>query len=201
MVSISKSESVIKHDKDLAGQIKLGNQIAFAVIYDRYHKQLYALAYRYLKSQEMAEDAVQEVFVNLWTNRIKIDETLNLKGFLFKTGKNYILNTIRNNQRAIEKNYEILMDTVLHDIDQEQLDESVAMTTLIEKAVETLSPQRKLIFFLKTNEELSNKEIGERLNISVNTVKVQYFQILKEIREYVSKNMLSSALLISILFR
>ncbi len=201
MVSVSKSDSVIKHDNELAGQIKLGNQIAFAVIYDRYHKQLYTLAYRYLKSQEMAKDAVQEIFVNLWTNRIKINENLNLKGFLFKTAKNNILNTIRNNQRAIESNYEILMDSILPDIDQEQVDESPEMSTLIEKAVETLSPQRKIIFFLKTNEGLTNKEIGERLNISINTVKVQYFQILKEIREYVSKNMISSAFLISILFQ
>lgn len=201
MAPLSKLDLVLDQDNELASRIKQGNQLAFATIYDKYHKQLYALALRYLKNREMAEDVTQEVFINLWSNRSRLVETLNLKSFLFTTAKNLILNTIRNNQRAIEKNYEILMDSMFEETDFDQLEESHEMTSIIEKAVEALSPQRKIIFYLKTTEALSNQEIGQQLNISVNTVKVQYYQILKEIRAYASKNMVASAILISLLFR
>lgn len=197
----NKLSSTAFDDKELAEKIKLGNQLAFAVIYDRYHKQVYALAKRYLKSKEIAEDAVQDIFVNLWTNRFRIEGSLNFKSYLFTSAKNYILNVIRSNQKAVESNYEFLLDYEFEKSGKSQLDESYEMTSLIEKAVETLSPQRKTIFYLKTDKSLSNKEISEKLNISVNTVKVQYYHILKEIRNYMSKNMTSSVILISMLFR
>lgn len=188
-------------DNVLAGQIKRGNQLAFATIYDRYHKQLYALAYRYLKSHEMAEDAVQHIFVNFWIKRETINETLNIKSLLFTSLKNHTLNTIRDHLKAIEKNYEILLETPVEESTNDELEESLEMTSLIEQAVNTLSPQRKLIFNLKIQEGLSNQEVAQRLNISINTVKFQYSHILKEIREFVSSSNIASAILISFLFR
>jgi RNA polymerase sigma-70 factor (family 1) len=195
-------DTIQQTDSVLAIQIKRGNQLAFAEIYDRYHKKLYSLAYRYLKSRAMAEDAVQQIFVNLWINRSKINEQLNIKSLLFTSLKNHTLNTLRDNLRAIEKNYEILLNSPQqHDSPEIEHDESFKMTELIEKAVNTLSPQKKQIFYLKIVEGLSNQEIAERLNISVNTVKFQYSQILKAIREFVGKTMVSSLVLLSYLFK
>lgn len=199
MVPVSVFE--LEHDKILAGEIRLGNQLAFAAIYDRYHKQLYALAFRYLKNREMAEDAVQEIFVNFWINRQQLDEKLNVKSLFFTSLKNHTLNVLRNNQNAIVKNYEVLMDSLSEESTWDTMDETLEMTTIIEAAVEDFSPQRKLIFYLKNTEKLSNIEIGTKLQISVNTVKAQYSHILKEIRKYATKSMGSSAVLFSILFR
>jgi RNA polymerase sigma-70 factor (family 1) len=196
--------TVNHEEKSLALEIKQGNHLAFATIYDKYHKQLYALAYRYLKSREMTEDAVQQIFVNFWVNRLKINENLNIKSLLFTSLKNHTLNVIRDNHKAIEKNYEILVESIT-DVEggegADLLEDSIEMTDQIEKAVATLSPQRRQIFYLKIMEGCSNQQIAEKLGISVNTVKVQYYHVLKEIREYVSKNMLSSLALISCLFR
>jgi RNA polymerase sigma-70 factor (family 1) len=182
----------------LAGQIKNGNQLAFATIFDRYHKQMYVLAHRFLKSQDMAEDIVQQVFVNFWINRIKINENLNIRSFLFTAVKNLTLNTIRDERGAIAKNYEFLMESVLN---ESELDESLELTSLIEKAVAKLSPQRRQIFYLKIMEGCSNQEIADKLNISINTVKSQYYHILKEIREHISGMMFASTALTYYLFR
>lgn len=51
-------------DARLACEIRQGNQLAFAVIYDRYHKAMLQVAFHYLKGMDLAEDAVQDVFVN-----------------------------------------------------------------------------------------------------------------------------------------
>lgn len=197
---MGQTSIIDKDDRVLAEKIKLGNQLAFATIYDKYHKQLYALAYRYLKSREMAEDAVQQVFVNFWINRSKINEQWSVKNLLFTSLKNHTLNALRNHQRAIEKNYEILLTSQSFE-NEEESDASPDMTSLIEKAVDTLSPQRKQIYYLKIVEGLSNQEIAQKLNLSINTVKFQYSQILKEIRLFISKHMISSLVLIAYLFR
>lgn len=187
-------------DNVLAISIKQGNQLAFATVFDRYNKQLYALAYRYLKSRDMAEDAVQQIFINLWTNRSRINPDLSIKSFLFTSLKNHTLNVLRDYNKSIEKNYEALMEAAFTADNERYEEERLEMTTLIEKAVEKLSPQRRQIYYLKIMDGCSNQEIANKLNISVNTVKVQYYHILKELKEFVGKSMTSSILLVSCIF-
>lgn len=187
-------------DNVLAQQIKKGNQLAFAALYDRYNRSLYALAYRYLKSRDLSEDVVQQIFVNLWINRDQINEEQNIKSYIFTSLKNSTLNTLRNNQRAIEKNYELLINQENYDSTDMEEEASHEMVDLINKVVETLSPQRKLIFKLKIEEGLSNSEIAQKLNLSVNTVKFQYSQTLKILRDKVGKGMITVVTLISCLF-
>jgi RNA polymerase sigma-70 factor (family 1) len=197
-----EQEKVVCADEMLlAAQIKSGNQLAFATIYDRYNKHMYLLAYRYLKNREMAEDVVQQAFVNFWINRSNINEHLNIRNFLFTSLKNRTLNMIRDENRAIVKNYEYLMESFCDSSDENEIEKSLEMTSLIEKAIENLSPQRRQIFYLKIMEGCSNQQIAEKLDISINTVKSQYYHILKEIREFVSKNMLTSIVLVYYLFR
>lgn len=195
------TEGVNTDEMVLAGQIKNDNQLAFATIYDRYNRGMFVLVRRYLKNQEMAEDAVQQVFVNLWVNRNHINEDLNLRSFLFTALKNHTLNTIRDERSSIAKNYEFLMES-LHDGDDEsEIEGTFEMTSLIEKAVKNLSPQRRQIYYLKIMEGCSNQEVADKLIISINTVKSQYYHILKEIRSYASTNMVASTVLIFHLFR
>lgn len=56
----------------LVHKIKKGDQNAFRKLYDRYHEQLYFLAKRYLKDQYLAEDAVQDLFLKVWSKRKKL---------------------------------------------------------------------------------------------------------------------------------
>lgn len=68
----------IKFESHLANEdnvlfllIKKRDKDAFTAVYRKYHSYLYALAFKYLKSTEMAEDAVQQVFVKLWETSAK----------------------------------------------------------------------------------------------------------------------------------
>ena len=56
-------------DEKLFALIEQGDEGAFTQVYERYHKLLYVLAYRYLMSSDMAEDVVQHVFTRLWEFR------------------------------------------------------------------------------------------------------------------------------------
>ena len=56
-------------DSALTHQLKQGNQLAFTILYDTYSEQVYRLAFKYLCNKELAEDAVQNLFMKVWIKR------------------------------------------------------------------------------------------------------------------------------------
>lgn len=102
-------------DEKLFSFIEKGDKGAFTQAYDRYHKLLYVLAYRYLMNADMAEDVVQHVFARLWEFRSELHVGISLKNYLFTMTKNHVLNLIRNENSAISKNYEIAQSTPVYE--------------------------------------------------------------------------------------
>ena len=194
-------------DEKLFSFIEKGDKGAFTQAYDRYHKLLYVLAYRYLMNADMAEDVVQHVFARLWEFRSELHVGISLKNYLFTMTKNHVLNLIRNENSAISKNYEIAQSSpvyedqffllqIFYEIAQstpvyednliENLEKKEMMASFY-KAVDMLPPQKRSICLMKVKEELTNQEIAERMNLSVNTVKTHYTEALKMLRIHLSK--------------
>ena len=84
----------IRSDEDLLTSLRQGSEDAFTVIYERYHKLLYVLAYKYLKSTYSSEDAVQQVFLKLWEARSLLMVNVNLRNYLYTMLKNHVLNAV-----------------------------------------------------------------------------------------------------------
>lgn len=169
-------------DRELGIRISRGDREAFGEIYNRYHEQLYYLAIKYLKEKCLAEDAVQDVYVKLWSKRKNIDPGKSLRGFLFVSLRNDIMNKIEKNSRRILSAFES---------DDQQTSSDDVYLNYLEKEYEglyneglkKLSKRRREIFELKVS-GLTNKEIAEQLVISENTVKVHYYHGTKFLREY-----------------
>ena len=53
-------------DDELLILLQKGNERAFTTIYERYHKLLYVVAFKYLKDNDTAKDAVKQIFLKLW---------------------------------------------------------------------------------------------------------------------------------------
>src|SRR5690625_596565 len=98
-----------------ASLIKQGDRIAFREVYYNYYQQLYFVAGKYLKDSQMAEDAVQEIFIILWVKRESLDPSKSLESFLFTCLKNHVLNMIKSRKRRILLAYEA---------NEEEVDES-----------------------------------------------------------------------------
>lgn len=168
----------------LVSDLKAGSHTAFKIIYDHYYSKIYAVAFKYLKEENMAEDAVQEIFIKLWVNRQNLDVNLTPRGFLFKCLKFHVLNTIRNQSRVLIKQYEIAYHTPAF---HKEVEEDLLLKESIkdmEQAIEKLSPQKKLIFKLRTVEGLNNDQVSKKLGLSINTVKFQFSQASKALRKY-----------------
>lgn len=173
-------------DNILVSQIKQGNQLAFTTLYKTYSAQAFVLSFKYLCNKSLAEDAVQNLFMKLWLKREDIDEALPINRFLFTILKNDLLNILRDTK----SNIFVLEDCMemLNSIDGEEAEENDTyneQSEVLHKAMEKLSPQRKIIFTLKATGKYSNQEIAEKLNLSINTIKFQYSQSLKQIKALV----------------
>ena len=174
-------------DDELLILLQKGNERAFTAIYERYHKLLYVLAYKYLKDNDTAKDAVQQIFLKLWESRSLFSIHINLRNYLYTMLKNHLLNEIRNNYTALEKNYELAQETIEYENEILSKLEEKEMTEQLYRAIDGLPEQKKAVCLYKLKDSLSNQEIAEKMQISIPTVKTHYSQAIKLLREHFDK--------------
>ena len=172
-------------DETLFARVERGDVEAFTVVYKKYHKLLYVLAYRYLMNKTMAEDAVQHVFTRFWEFRSELRVGVSLKNYLVTMTKNHILNVIRNT--AVAKNYEIAQSTPEYEDTLVENLEKKELMSLFYQALDKLPSQKREICMMKVRDELTNQEIAERMHLSVNTIKTHYSEALKLLRAHLHK--------------
>ena len=174
-------------DEYLLALLGKGDEQAFTIIYQRYHKLLYVVAYKYLKNDCSAKDSVQQIFYRLWESRSVLIINMNLRNYLYTMQKNHLLNEIRNNYMAMEKNYELAQekveyeDDLLDNIEKKEIEEQLYL------AINGLPEQKKQVCLYKLRGNLSNLEIANKMGISVPTVKTHYAQAVKMLREHFNK--------------
>lgn len=173
---------LIDFNEELYAKLREGDERAFTIVFERYNRLLYTLAYRYFKSGEEAEDAVQHTFMKLWGQRDTLVFQSGIRSLLFTILKNYILNELRHRQIVFEKHYEISQtsqeadDGFIQALEDKELKERLCM------AINNLPPQKKRICQLKIDQGLSNQEIADIMQITVPTVKSHYTQAIKTLR-------------------
>jgi RNA polymerase sigma-70 factor (ECF subfamily) len=172
--------------KYLVSRLRNGDKKAFESIYLIYHKQVLGLAIRYLKDQQLAEDAVQDVFSKLWSNRHKLDSEKSIKAFLFTVLKNHVLNMIKKRKRQILRQFEYaeVNKKESRSTDQEIIYEDTE--NILSEGLNKLPEKKKIVFNLKTIEGYSNREIANQLGISIHTVKSQFYKANKFIKNFLS---------------
>ena len=168
-------------------ELREGNEKAFSIIFDTYHKYLYTMACRYLMCDSYAEDAVQYTFMRLWEGRESFDYSKGVRNLLFTILKNYILNEIRHENIAVSKNYELAQfnEEMENDFSDELEDADFKMH--LYRMINLLSPQKKEVCILKVQRGLSNQEVAEAMDISIATVKSHYTQLIKLLRSQLSR--------------
>ena len=171
----------------LVKALKEGNQLAFSIVYKTYAAQTFSLAFKYLLNKELAEDAVQNLFLKLWLKKEEIDETKPINRYLFAMLKNDLLNTLRDSKKNIYLLEDCLSMVLELEDDSQNENLKQEQMNIIQQALEQLSPQRRKVFEMKVSGKYSNQEIADKLNLSINTIKFQYSQSLKQIRSTVGE--------------
>lgn len=174
-------------EADLVRDVRSGNRPAFREVYNRFHKQLYIIALRYLKHSELAEDAVQDVFINLWLKKQTLNPDLSLKAFMATCLKNHVLNMIRSNKKKIANTFEL---TEAHHPVSNCTSDDIQMkeyTKIMHAGVNSMPEQKKRVFEMKVFKGESNSVVAAKLGISINTVKVHYYHSRRFMKAYLKK--------------
>lgn len=158
------------------------DQQAFKELYLAYFNRLYKFAFSILHSSEFAEEAVNDVFLNIWQKRHGLATIQNLTNYLFISTKNTSVNYLTK----FRKERSTSLDDVLVRFD---IDELTPETTIfneelrkeIEQAINQLPPKTKLVFQMAKVEGLKYKEIAQILDISVNTIDNHVATALKKL--------------------
>ena len=175
-------------DSELTLYLKQDNEVAFETVFRRYYRYLYSIAIQYVKDPALAEDALQEVYLKLWTHRSQLDPHQSLKNYLAVAMRNQVLNTLRNQKRAVLRH--MAQHTTEADIDT-STEESIMLNeygTVVRNGLQLLPTQRRLVFTLRSEDGFSNEEVASQLNISINTVKVHYYHACRFLRDYLRQH-------------
>lgn len=175
------SEKVL-NDQEILDRIKNDDQSAFIEVYDLFWKRLFNFGYKKLGKKEIVEGIVQEVFIDLWTKRTKLEIHTSLSSYLF-TAVNYrIINQFKS--QSIRDKYSE-QEKTKGEQNSSSVEEMVLYNDLklnIKKVVGGFPPQRKKVYQLRFNKGLSYIEISQNLEISVSTVEKHLMRALKDIR-------------------
>lgn len=162
--------------------LSLGNTKAFEELFLLYYPKVKIFIGSMLDDDEAAEDLTQDTFVKLWTYKSVLNQVQNLNAYVYQTAK-HILYTYLDNKY---NNLTIGINQAREIPSLEQVEEIVyghELESLIDRAIDTMPPQRKQVFCMSRKEGLSNEEISQRLNISKRTVETHISLALATLRK------------------
>ncbi len=170
------------NDVVLWNAFKLGDEEAFAEIYEDHYPALYAYGKKFMGDATSAEDSIQELFVNLWRTKANLSEVTNIKFYLFRCLRRNIYKQQQKEEKVGQASFEVLLD-----LDSQHWDEPVFDERILTEKIKTLLqslPERQLeAITLRYYENFSNREIAEIMNISEKTVRNTLYNALVQLRE------------------
>ncbi len=173
-------------EKQLLERLGVQDAWAFDVLYDRFRPKVYTYALRISRSIEVAEDIVHEVFLRLWQSN-EPERIESVEAYLRVITRNLTLKWLRRTILERTISAAIKDDRTATDLSTEQWINLRDTQEVIDRAIELLPPQRRLIFHLCKNEGLKYKEVAERTNLSQLTVKTHMQLALRFLRDYMAK--------------
>lgn len=152
--------------------LKKGDEAAYAYLVERYHQRLCVYANSLIRNDLMAEDIVQNVFVQIWEKRKWLNPDFSIENYLYKSVHNKFIDQYRKGKSvmALEIKYINTLESVIEENDESHLHN---LMVLLSTAIQELPPKCQQIFIMSKREGLTNIEISEYLNISIKTVEGQ----------------------------
>ena len=177
-------------EKKTLERLKEGDSKAFESVFKFWYEPMVNFADEYIADTESAKNIVQNIFMRLWEKHHLVDPDSNLKSYIYMATRNACLSHLRHlrvemaffekakkNSEDLQLNYE-----ALHELDIEKIDFS-KLEILIQDSIEALPERCREVFLMSRYDELKNKEIAEKLDITVKAVEANITRALTKLRE------------------
>ncbi|MDA3614884.1 RNA polymerase sigma factor [Polluticaenibacter yanchengensis] len=152
---------------------KTGNNYFLGVLLERYTMLLFGVCMKYLKDEDTAKDAVQQVYTKVILEIEKYEITY-VKSWLYMVAKNYCLMQLRNAGKTLHTDWQEANHILLDDNDEqskELQEHKEELLTLVEEGVQYLPEDQQKCVSLFYMEKQSYKEIAEITNFSMMQIK------------------------------
>lgn len=154
----------------------------FEKIYTQHFERLYLYAFSITKQKPVAEDAVAEVFLQIWNKRPHYDDIRDIESYLYVSVKHLAIRLASKDPgKFAYSTYDEALQ-ISDAIDPEKLLIGSELKEVVDEILDKLSPQAGVIYDLVKNKGLSHKQISQELGISEKTVSNQMNLILNKMR-------------------
>ena len=185
-------------DERLVALFQDGDRQAFEMLVRRYQNLAFTIARRYLGSNELAEETAQDVFISLYRNLSKFRGDSSFKSWFYRV----VVNHCRNRHKALERRRHRQHDSidggadddqhrprelVDHGPDPEQALGAVREQAMIERALEALGEQARMVLLLREAQGLSYDEISAILGVPAGTVKSRIHRARADLKREVER--------------
>ena len=169
-------------DTSLYMRISEQDKAALEQLYDRYEKILFSFLYKMLEDRELAEEALQEVFIKIWRGKGVYDESKGkFTSWLFRMAQNTAIDLIRKNKKPtvpIEEAAQMTSNDAPIDLQVEWQEKKGQ----IETAVQRLSADQQKMIDLFYFKGYTHEKIAEMCDIPLGTVKSRIRLALKKLK-------------------
>ena len=176
-------------EKELLAQVSAGDEQAFRDLFHSYYGQLYHYIFGFIKSKQVAEELVMDVFLKIWLGRDIIPQIHNFSAFLFRVAHNKSIDFLRSVAR--DPKFQDLLWKNIQPANNAPADSSILVQEYEDKlreAVSLLPPQRKKVYQLSREQDMTHDQIAAQLNLSKHTINNHIVEAQRFIRTYLSKS-------------
>lgn len=160
-----------------------GNWPALRELYDRYWNELFQTAYRKIQSREVAEELVQDLFINLWERREALD-VKHPQGYLHTAIRYAVIDYIRLNARQSDF---VEFQEAFSSLNYNALEEELSYNDLVyrvEDELRKMPEKTQEVFRLSRFEGQSIREISDQLSLTPKAIEYHLSKALKILRAH-----------------
>ena len=178
-----------ENDVQLIRRILSGNDAAFNVLVRRHQKGIHALAWRKVGDFHIAEEITQDTFLSVYKNLAQLKNPNQFSGWIYVIANRFCLKWLQKNKPVIQSLEDTPMEEIEnssythHVADQRQTELTEDRHELVKRLLAQLPESERTVVSLYYLGEMTAKEIGKFLGVSVNTIKSRLRRGRKRLQE------------------
>lgn len=163
---------------------------AFRQLFDQNKRKVFAIAFRYAKNKEDAEDILQDTFIKAYQalDKFHTDGGNSFTSWLYRIGINSSIDLLRKKNKMEDKFFDPdNLDNLSSDNKEHNPEHSVGIQDARDKisaVLNQLTARQRMIFILRHYQQLSTLEISEYMGCSQGSVKKQLFRAVTAIKDH-----------------
>lgn len=179
-------------EQNLILEAQAGNSKALAELVKRYEKTIYSFAFKVCRNLEKAENTMQETFISMVKSLKQFDGKSKLSTWLYRITANHCLMEYRkrkHNYISIDDDDSLISEESIadwSDVPSFSL-ENDELKSVLDDAIQKLSPDYRIVFLLRDVEGLSTEETGKITELSIPAVKSRLHRARAFLRKEISR--------------